>query len=356
LIKLPTNTEKDFVKVYQDSVGTILSMQNSSLWARLRRLPAFTWIAALAFTLAIVPTLVFHPTAIFQSFAASPKSSIQFVSPSWVAANAKDPNLRILDVRTTPLEYIEGHLPRAINIAENAFRGPNGFLPAQYWDNNQLTGLFTRSGVTNKNKVLVYSDDRGVLGATMLAYLLERSGVRDIAVLDGGYAGYKAANQSVTKEFPRYTASQFTVRDNPSVRVSLNDVKQLINQPGVVFLDPRPPELFRGEKNVWVRNGHIPGARNIPWTTFTEAGNPQEALKNPHKLKSLDDIRKLLVDRNIKPSDDIIVSCSTGREATLQYVVLKHLLGYPKVRVYEGSWTEYSTTDLPIETGAEKTT
>ncbi|MFM7787640.1 MAG: rhodanese-like domain-containing protein, partial [Microcystis panniformis] len=55
-----------------------------------------------------------------------------------------------------------------------------------------------------------------------------------------------------------------------------------------------------------------------------------------------------------KPSDNIIVSCSTGREATLQYIVLKHLLGYPKVRIYEGSWTEYSTTDLPVATGPEK--
>lgn len=75
--------------------------------------------------------------------------------------------------------------------------------------------------------------------------ICERSGVRGIAVLDGGYAGYKAANQTVAKEFPRYRASQFTLRDNSSVQVSLNEVKQLINQPGVAFLDPRPPKLFR---------------------------------------------------------------------------------------------------------------
>lgn len=110
------------------------------------------------------------------------------------------------------------------------------------------------------------------------------------------------------------------------------------------------------DKKVWMRNGHIPGALNISWTIFTDADNAQEALKNSHKLKSLDNIRKLLSDRNVEPSDDIVVSCSTGREATLQYIVLKRLLGYPKVRVYEGAWTEYSTTDLPIATGAEKTT
>jgi thiosulfate/3-mercaptopyruvate sulfurtransferase len=134
----------------------------------------------------------------------------------------------------------------------------------------------------------------------------------------------------------------------------VNQVAQLIGKPGVTFIDPRPPEVFRGEKDIWSRNGHIPGARNIPWQTFTEANNAQEDLKNPHKLKSLDDLRKLLAERGIKQTDDIIVTCSTGREATLQYIALKHLLGYPKVRLYEGSWTEYSTTNLPVAKGPEK--
>jgi thiosulfate/3-mercaptopyruvate sulfurtransferase len=73
--------------------------------------------------------------------------------------------------------------------------------------------------------------------------------------------------------------------------------------------------------------------------------------------RSLDEIKKILADKKIVPENDIIVSCSTGREATLQYVVLKHLLNYPKVRIYEGSWTEYSTQkDLPVATVEEKLT
>jgi thiosulfate/3-mercaptopyruvate sulfurtransferase len=296
--------------------------------------------------------LVVIPVSPLASLAGS-KSTVQFVSPQWVAENAKNPSLRVLDVRTNPLDYITSHVPGAVNIADTAFRGPNGFLPVQYWTQAKLGSLFREAGVTNSSKVLVYSDGRDVLGATMVAYLLERSGIKDVAVLDGGFAGYTAAGQPVTKEFPRYTASQFTVQDNPAIRVTLAEVRQLINKPGVVFIDPRPPELFRGEKNIWVRNGHIPGAKNIPWPSFTEANNPQDSLKNPHKLKTLDELRQILADRKIKPSDDIIVTCSTGREATLQYLTLKHLLGYPKVRVYEGSWTEYSTTDLPVATGPD---
>lgn len=307
-----------------------------------------------ALVLTAIATLLSVALVSMSPLTAAPTAKIQFVSPDWVTANAKEPNLRILDVRTAPLEYIAGHVPNAVNIADTAFRGPNGFLPVQYWDTQKLASFFSKSGVSNKSRVLVYSDARDVLGATMVAYLLERSGVKDIAVLDGGYTGYKASGQPVAKEYPKYKFAQFTLQDNPSIRVTLDQVAKLIGKPGVTFIDPRPGDLFRGEKDLWVRNGHIPGAKNIPWPTFTEADNPQENLKNPHKLKSLDEIRKLLAAKNIKPTDDVIVTCSTGREATLQYVVLKHLLGYPKVRIYEGSWTEYSTSNLPVETGPEK--
>jgi thiosulfate/3-mercaptopyruvate sulfurtransferase len=310
---------------------------------RLRKPKLFAFLAVFFAFLVIV---LFLP---FPAFSANHRANIQFVSPNWVAENSKDRNLRILDVRNFPLDYIEGHIAGAVNIADTAFRGPKEGLPVQYWNNQKLGQIFANSGLTNNSRVLVYSDDRDVLGATMVAYLLERSGLKDIVVLDGGYTGYKAA-QDVTKEFPKYSVGKFTVRDNPSVRVTLNDVRKLIGKSGVTFIDPRPEKLFRGEENIWIRNGHIPGARNIPWVTFMDA-------KNPHKLKSLDEIKKILADKKINPANDIIVSCSTGREATLQYVVLKHLLGYPKVRIYEGSWTEYSAQkDLPVATGDEKLT
>ncbi|BAZ37096.1 rhodanese-like protein [Calothrix sp. NIES-4101] len=292
----------------------------------------------------IFTCLIIIPLTPSVGFASSQKANIQFVSPNWVAQQAKNSNLRILDVRNGPLDYISGHLPNAVHIADIAFRGPREGLPFQYWNSEKLSEIFTNSGVTNNSKVLVYSDNRDVLGATMVAYLLERSGLRDIAVLDGGYKEYQAT-QNVTKEFPKYKPSKFVIRDNHSVRVNLDEIKKLIGKPGITIIDPRPEKLFAGEENLFIRNGHIPGAVNIPWITFTEA-------ENPHKLKSLEEIQQILADKKINKSSDIIVSCSTGREATLQYVVLKHLLGYPKVRIYEGSWTEYSSyPDLPVATG-----
>lgn len=262
--------------------------------------------------------------------------------------HVNDPDLRILDVRWNPLDYFKEHLPNAVNFADNLVRVPKDGLPVQLVDSDKLADLLAKAGVTDQSKVLVYSDGRDVLGASQIAYALERIGFRKpVAVLDGGFSGYKQDNAELTQVFPKYKTSKLSVRDNKNIRVNLAQVKDLIGKQGVVFIDPRPPKAFAGEEKFFVRNGHIPGARNIPWPTFTD---PQ----NPHKLKPLSEIEKILADKKIDKSKDIIVTCTTGREASLQYVVLKHLLGYPKVRVYEGSWTEYSQSDLPVETGAER--
>lgn len=298
------------------------------------------------FLIALIASSVISP--LLSPSAQAGETAVQFVSPAWVTEHSRDPNLRILDVRINPFEYFTGHIPNAVHIADNTFRGPNGKLPVQYWQPEKLRSLFTEAGVTDDSEVLVYSDGRDVLGATMVAYLLERTGHSNVAILDGGFAGYKAAQLPVTKDFPQYSPGAFTVRDDASIRVTLAQLRSLLNQSDVVLIDPRPPELFAGEQEVWIRNGHIPGAKNIPWVTFTVGES------NFHQLKPLAEIRQILADRNITPDKTVIVSCSTGREATLQYHVLKHLLGYPNVRIYEGSWTEYSAQpDLPIETGRD---
>lgn len=306
------------------------------------------WKIQLVAFLAAVLAVATLPALVQPSAAAT---TIDFVTPQWVAEHSGDANLRILDVRTNPLDYINSHIPGAVNIAENTFRGPNGRLPVQFWEEQKIESLFQEAGVNNNSHVVIYSDGNSILGSTQVAYLLERGSYGgQVSVLDGGFKAYKDANLPVTKEFPEYAKGNFTFEDNSEIRVSLDEVRSIVldRSAQVTFIDPRPPALFAGEEDLFIRNGHIPGANNVPWPSFTVGED------NFHQLKSLDEIRALLARREIIPDDDIIVTCSTGREASLQYVVLKHLLGYPNVRVYEGSWTEYSAqADLPVATGRD---
>lgn len=285
---------------------------------------------------------------------AAKASVIKLITPEQAAAGASSGQWKILDVRPVPpLDYISGHLPGAVHISEQAFRGPNGKLPYQIWPAGDLATLLSKAGISNNDKVLVYSDGTNVLGASLVAYILEKSGVPTIGILDGGFSAYKSQGQPVTKVFPTYTPGVFNPKSVPGLAISLNEVLALVGKPNVVIVDPRPKGLFEGTEQVFIRNGHIPGAINITWQSVTEANNPEEALKNPHKLKSIEELRRLFVSRGVTPDKTVIISCSTGREASLQYIVLKHLLGYPNVRIYEGSWTEYSATNHPVQTGPE---
>ncbi|MBD2234739.1 sulfurtransferase [Phormidium tenue] len=304
-------------------------------------------IQLLAFLAAIIAVATL--SGLVQPGAAA--TTIDFVTPQWVAQHSSDRSLRILDVRTNPLDYINSHIPGAVNIAENTFRGPNGRLPVQFWEQQKIEALFQEAGVNSDSHVVIYSEGNSILGSTQVAYLLERGSFGgEVSILDGGFKAYKDTGLPVTKEFPEYAKGNFALEDNSDIRVSLDEVRSIVRDRSarVTFIDPRPPALFAGEEDLFIRNGHIPGANNLPWPSFTVGED------NFHQLKTLDEIRALLAHREISPEDDIVVTCSTGREASLQYVVLKHLLGYPNVRLYEGAWTEYSAQpDLPVATGRD---
>lgn len=281
-------------------------------------------------------------------------TSFQVFSPEQAAAAASSGRWKVLDVRPVPpLSYIGGHVPGAVHLSEQAFRGPNGRLPFQIWGPTKLASLLSQAGISNKDSVLVYSDGNDVLGTSLVAYILEKSGVRQVAIVDGGLSGYKAASQPTTKAFPTFQYGSFRPTTVKGLAIPLNELVPLIGKSNVVIIDPRPKSQFEGTDQTFIRNGHIPGAKNIPWQTFTEANNADEDKKNAHKLRSLEEIRALLVSRGITPDKEVIVSCSTGREASLQFLTLKHLLKYPNVRIYEGSWTEYSASNLPIAVGPE---
>jgi thiosulfate/3-mercaptopyruvate sulfurtransferase len=273
--------------------------------------------------------------------------AISFVSPKWLEENAGAANVRVLDVRPNVYDYFAGHVPNAVHLADSAMRFPMEGYPTQYPETFLIGQLLSRAGVKKTDKVVLYSDADNVLGATMIAYLLERLGHSDIAIMDGGWRDYSVGSKA-SQEYPQYKAAPYDNLDNRSVRATLDDVKAAIGKTEIRFIDARAPEVYRGETKTWARNGHIPGAVNLPWKTLVESNNT-------HKLKPAADLKAAFASRGIKETDDIIVYCGTSREASLEYVILKHVLKFPKVRLYEGSWAEYSNhAQLPVESGAEK--
>jgi len=117
-------------------------------------------------------------------------TSFQVLSPEQAAAAASSGRWKVLDVRPVPpLSYIGGHLPGAVHLSEQVFRGPNGRLPFQIWSPSELSSLLSRAGISNRDTVLVYSDGNDVLGAALVSYILEKSGVSKVAIVDGGLSG-----------------------------------------------------------------------------------------------------------------------------------------------------------------------
>ncbi|MGE3467658.1 MAG: sulfurtransferase [Pyrinomonadaceae bacterium] len=267
--------------------------------------------------------------------------SISFVPPSWLVQNS---GVRILDVRQNVYDYFAGHAANSVHLADSAVRFPAEGYPTQYPENYLIGQLLSRAGVKTGDPVAIYSDGDGVLGATMVAYLLERVGHSAIFIVDGGWRDIKAG-PNTSQSYPEYKPGVFDIRENFGIRAVLNDVTGAVGKTTVKFIDARPPDVFRGETKIWARNGHIPGAINLPWKLLVEENNT-------HKLKPLGELRAVFAAKGIRETDDIIVYCGTSREASLEYVVLKHLLKFPRVRLYEGSWAEYSNhPSARVETG-----
>ena len=230
-------------------------------------------------------------------------------------------------------------------MSDNTVRGPKEGLPVQYFPLAIQADLLSRAGVTDNQTVVVYSDGDNTPGTTMIAYVLEKMGHTDVRFLDGGWTGY-VATQKPSQQYPHYKPGKLSVHAMP-IYVTITDVASLLGKPGVKFIDARPADGYAGEVTTWMRNGHIPGAINIPWKSVMEPDNS-------HKYKSIEELQAIYDAKGIKKTDTLILYCGTSREASVEYMALKHLLGYPNVRLYEGAWAEYSShPELPMKTGSE---
>lgn len=260
----------------------------------------------------------------------------------------------VLDTRGGYKDYFRGHLPTAHHINFDTLRGTDAAVPVQYLPDDITKALLVRAGVDKDRLHLVYATgdvlpNDEILSTTMVVYVLEKFGVKDIKIVDGGLAEWKKQGLTATQDYFGNPAGHLPEKASPGIAANVADVQAHVGKPGNVLVDARPINEFRGEDDVWLRKGHIPGAISFHWARLMTQDNT-------HKFKPFDEVKAELEAAGISADKNIIAYCGTSREGSLLLFYLKHVAGFPNVRLYEGAWKEYvwlKGKTLPAETGGE---
>jgi thiosulfate/3-mercaptopyruvate sulfurtransferase len=275
---------------------------------------------------------------------------VKWISTEWLNAHLVNENLIIIDCQPDIHDYIKEHIPGARYLNERLFRCPEKGIPGKFIPGDAAQILFRRLGLKSSVATVVYTGTGPVKGwgdgleQTMVAYTLARYGHENVMVLDGGIDKWKSEDRLVAQEFPGFEESTFTAKVQREFYILYDEFVETKDENDVVLIDARPPDVYEGQ-GPWIKPGHIPGAINLPWKNLMDPANTR-------LLKPEDDIRSVLEDKGIVPDKTIICSCGTGREATNEFILLKWYLGYPSVKIYEGSFTEWSSyPDNPTVTG-----
>ena len=285
----------------------------------------------------------------------SPESSghntiVQVVDTQWLADRLGSDDIHIVDSQPDVHDYFTEHIPGAYYLNDKALRVPKNGLPATYIPDAAMKQILGRVGIDGKKTTVVYTA-AGVfsgygdgLEQTMLAYTLARFGHNDVRILDGGLEKWKAEGRPLSQEYPPGGDADFALNVRSEYVIDHDELVKIKDQDDVLLLDNRPAGIYKG-KGPWPKQGHIPGAVNLPWRDLMTPDNSR-LLKDDKELHEI-------ADRvGASPNKTIICSCGTAREATAAFMFFKWYLGYPNVRVYEGSFTEWVHKDGPTVRGA----
>lgn len=268
------------------------------------------------------------------------------VSTEWVARHLNDPGVRVIESNEDPLLYASGHIPGAVEV--DWTRDLNDPLTRDYIDSDKFASLMSRIGVTPDTTVVFYGD-RNNWWAAYAFWVFSLFGHHNAKIMDGGRIKWVNEGRELTTEIPVYPATTYVAnpRDDVSNRAFRDEVL-MHSKMRNVLIDVRSPEEFSGERlhmpefpnEGALRGGHIPGAVNVPWA---KAVNPEDGT-----FKSYDELMELY--GKYGPDEDVIVYCRIGERSSHTWFVMKYLLGFPNVRNYDGSWTEWGNgVGLPIE-------
>ena len=277
------------------------------------------------------------------------------VSTAWLAANLHDPTLRVLESDEDVLLYHTGHIPGAQKIDWHT--DLNDAVMRDYVSPAQFQALLRARGIDESTTVVLYGD-KSNWWATYAFWVFRLFGFPEarLRILDGGRAKWEAEGRPMDTETPSYPATRYTAppRDDAQIRAFRNEVLTHVRA-GRPLVDVRSPDEYTGRKTHMadypqegvLRGGHIPGAANVPWA---RAANPDGTFRPAHELRDIYE-----GEASLRASDDVIAYCRIGERSSHTWFVLTYLLGYPKVRNYDGSWTEWgNAVRTPIATGAER--
>lgn len=257
----------------------------------------------------------------------------------------------VLDTRGGYKDYFRGHLPTAHHINFDTLRGTDNGVPVQYLPDELTRQLLLRAGVDKDRMHIIYATgdklpNDEILSASMVAYVLEKYGVKDIRIVDGGLPAWTKAKLPVTQEYFGNPKGTLPEKGNPDIALSVEEV--LKRKAGSVLVDARPHNEYIGDDDIWLRKGHIPGAISFHWARLMEKDNT-------HAFLPFEKVKAELEAAGLTADKEIIVYCGTSREGSLLRFYLRHVAKYPNVRLYEGSWKEYvSLKKLPVETKENK--
>lgn len=260
----------------------------------------------------------------------------------------------VLDTRGGYKDYFRGHLPTAHHINFDTLRGTNEAVPVQYLPDDLTKALLLRAGADKDRLHLVYATgdvlpNDEILSTSMVVFVLEKFGIKDIKIVDGGLAEWKKQGLAPVQDYFANPAGSLPEKGNPGIAANVDDVQAHVGKSGNLLIDARPINEFRGEDEVWLRKGHIPGAISFHWARLMEKDNT-------HKFKPFSEVKAELEKAGITPDKNIIAYCGTSREGSLLLFYLKHVAKYPNVRLYEGAWKEYvwlKGKSLPAELGGD---
>lgn len=268
------------------------------------------------------------------------------VDTTWLAEHLNDPDVRIVEVDEDTSAYAKGHIPNA--VAWHWFEDLHARPRRDYIDQAGFAELLGAAGVQPDTTVILYGGNNNWFAAYAY-WLLRYLGFDRVKLLNGGRKRWELESRELTTDVPTIVPTSVTITE--SLRAELRAFRdEVLAKIGTVsFVDVRSPEEYRGEmmapahlpQESAMVAGHIPGAANIPWS---------RAANEDGTFRSAEDLRELYESSGVGPGHEVIAYCRIGERSAHTWFVLHELLGYPEVRNYDGSWTEYgSLVGVPVE-------